>query len=193
MKFSENWFCEELCSDLPALPGNSIALLLLLFLPSIWKLSAPWLVSRHPKLMGIAMRVLANGRHKKWSRFYFCLFLFLWRFSSQNKPRYDCVQHISSMLFPLGMTYTKLWSVLLFQPIGLISLVNWLFKWPYFFWLWKKWQESNCTSGHGMQCQGGGIKEEEDSASQKGKRSLAKPTEMAWVICKSAMRTQDML
>jgi len=43
------------------------------------------------------MRVLANGRHKEWSLFYFCLFLFLWEFSSQNKPSHDCMQRISSV------------------------------------------------------------------------------------------------
>lgn len=36
------------------------------------------------------------------------------------------------------------------------------------------------------------MKEEEDSASQK-KRSLARPAEVAWVICKSVISTQDML
>lgn len=119
-KVSENWFWKELCHDLPALPDNSIALLLLLFLPSIWKLSAPWLVSRHPKvkLMGIAMRILANGRHKKWSLIYFCLFLFLWGFSSQNKPRYDCVQHISYVLSPWGWLTTSCDQFCCSSPLG---------------------------------------------------------------------------
>lgn len=64
---SENLTCKEICSDLPASPDNSTALFLLLSLLSIWQLSASWLVSRHPKvkLMGIAMRFLANGRHKE--------------------------------------------------------------------------------------------------------------------------------
>lgn len=37
------------------------------------------------------------------------------------------------------------------------------------------------------------MKEEEDSASQKEKRSLARPAEVARVICKSVISTQDML
>lgn len=96
--------CKEICSDLPASPDNSTALFLLLSLLSIWKLSASWLVSRHPevKLMGIAMRFLANGRHKEWSLFYFCLFFFLWEFSSHRKPRYNCMQCISSLFHPKG-------------------------------------------------------------------------------------------